>query len=127
MSRVWEIIEHSRSGKGHKGEEKEIMDAYECGYEEGYEDAMKELKEMESHHSQMGERSYRIRDQYTGRDPGASEEMSYRGGSSMSHREDSGSHSSYRGGAMGHREYMRETMREVMGERRMRDSMGRYR
>lgn len=106
MSRVWEIIESSRSG--HASEEK-ITKAYECGYEEGYEDAMKEAQ------SQMGERSYRINDQYTGKDPGAWREP-------MSQRESMG----YRDGA-DIRESMRSRMASRMGERRMRDSQGRFR
>lgn len=100
MSKVWEIIESNRSGKSH---EDDVRKAYECGYEEGFEDAM-----MQSS-AHMGERSYRINDQYTGRDPGRSEE-------SMSRR-----------GGMNHRESMRYRMEEQMGERRMRDSQGRYR
>jgi hypothetical protein len=122
---MWEIIEHSRSGKSHHEADKEVMDAYKCGYEEGFEDAM---KEMGMHHeSHMGERSYRIRDQYTGRDTGSFDEVASHVGSSIGHREHaSESHSGYRGGAMGHREFMRETMREVMSERRSRDAMGRY-
>lgn len=121
MSRIWEIIEHSRGGKPHKAEDKNLVESYECGYEDGYEDAM---KEMESHHkSQMGERSYRIRDQYTGKDPGASDNASYRG-DSMGRRDN---YSGREGSSMGEREFMRESMREVMSERRGRDSMGRYR
>ena len=125
MSRMWEIIEHSRGGKKHHGEEKEVTEAYECGYEDGYEDAKKEFEEH--HRSEMGERSYRIRDQYTGKDPGEWDSMSSRGGSSMSRRDYPETQSNYRGGSsMGQREFMRETMREVMSERRGRDSMGRY-
>lgn len=108
MSRVWEIIESSRS----HGHEEKITKAYECGYEEGYEDAMKDLQ------SQMGERSYRINDQYTGKNPGEwpEQSMSQRGGS-MDHRHESG-----------YREPMdfRTMMRSRMNERRMRDSMGRF-
>lgn len=104
MSRVWEIIESTRANYKHSDEDK-IMKAYECGYEEGYEDAMKDAK----HH--LGERSYRINDQYTGKDPGEWSEMSSRGGS-MDRRDAS----SYR-----------EAMRDRMSERRSRDSMGRYR
>lgn len=97
MSRVWEIIENSRT---HGSTEEKVTKAYECGYEEGYEDAMRDV------HSQMGERSYRIRDQYTGKDPGAWSEES----------------------RMGQRESMdyRGNMHYRMNERRMRDSMGRY-
>jgi len=107
MSRVWEIIESSRS----HGQEEKITKAYECGYEEGYEDAMKDLQ------SQMGERSYRINDQYTGKNPGEwPEPMSQRGGS-MDYRHEAG-----------YREPMdyRTAMRMRMNERRRRDSMGRF-
>lgn len=113
MSRVWEIIESSRS----HGQEEKITKAYECGYEEGYEDAMKDLQ------SQMGERSYRINDQYTGKNPGEWQEpMSQRGGS-MDYRHESGY-----SGESGYREPMdyRSTMHSRMNERRMRDSMGRF-
>ena len=110
MSRVWEIIESTRADHRQHSEEDKVMKAYECGYEEGYEDAMKEA------HSQMGERSYRINDQYTGKDPGSwSEPMSERRGS-MSHRD-----------ASDFRESMRYRMAECMNERRGRDSMGRFR
>lgn len=102
MSRVWEIIENSRAE--HKiPEEDKVMKAYECGYEEGYEDAMKDAE----HH--MGERSYRINDQYTGKDPGAWAEP-------MGQRE-----------ASAYRESMRYRMANRMAERRSRDSMGRFR
>lgn len=91
MSRVWEIIDNSRH---YSKRDEELAEAYECGYDAGYGDAMKEV------HSQMGERSYRINDQYTGKDSGAWERPSSR-------REDMG-------------------MR-YMNERRSRDSQGRYR
>lgn len=99
--------------------------AYRCGYEEGYEDAMKEFS------GHMGERSYRINDQYTGKDPGAwpESETSMRGGSSMGSR---GEGSMSQRGNMGYREHpqlreqMREQMRQQMSERRRRDSMGRF-
>ena len=77
MAKYWEI----RESYGDKKMTPEAKEAYECGYEEGYEAAMEEM------HGQMGERSgYGMR-------------------SSMGMRSDNG----------------------YMGERRGRDSMGRFR
>ena len=46
MAKYWEIIE----SYGDKSRKSEAREAYECGYEEGYEAAMKEMgmdQEME--------------------------------------------------------------------------------
>lgn len=60
--RMWEIREshdkhkgndyydrYGRSGMGHISGDRELKDAYECGYEEGYEDAMRELEGKSTH------------------------------------------------------------------------------
>lgn len=86
MAKYWEI----RESYGDKGGKSEMKEAYECGYEEGYEAAMAEMQ-------------------------------------SMGHK----SHYGMRGGDMGYRYGMRPGMEGeepgMMGERRGRDSMGRYR
>lgn len=46
-AKYWEI----RESYGNKGQDPEIKEAYECGYDEGYEAAMKEMEQ------EMGERS----------------------------------------------------------------------
>lgn len=51
MAKYWEI----RESYGDKDKKSEIKEAYECGYEEGYEAAMEEM------HGSMGERSYGMR------------------------------------------------------------------
>lgn len=40
---------YGRSGMGHVSGDRELKDAYECGYEEGYEDAMRELEGKSTH------------------------------------------------------------------------------
>lgn len=68
------------------------IEIYDCGYTEGFADAMRRVEA-----EKYGERSYRINDQYTGKDPGAY-----------------GERGSY-------------DMRDIMAERRGRDAMGRFR
>jgi phosphoenolpyruvate carboxylase len=34
---------------GHVSNDRELKEAYECGYEEGYEDAMRELEGKSTH------------------------------------------------------------------------------
>ena len=80
MAKYWEI----RESYGDKAKKSEAREAYECGYEEGYEAAMMELG---ADSGEMGERSHR----------------------------------------MGMRSRMGERDMDYMGERRGRDSMGRYR
>lgn len=65
--RMWEIREGDYSPKhrgeyyGHKGAEheyhkdRELKEAYECGYEDGYEEAMREI---EGHHAYSRMRRY---------------------------------------------------------------------
>lgn len=84
MARYWEI----RESLGERSYKDEVSEAYECGYEEGYEAALEEM-EGKSH---MGMRE----DRYTSR----------------------------RKGNMAERDGME---RSYMGERRSRDSMGRFR
>lgn len=58
IMRMWEIREGDYHKSDHEGygrkrgmghsEDHEVKEAYECGYEEGYEDAMREL-ESKSH------------------------------------------------------------------------------
>ncbi|MCQ2219801.1 MAG: hypothetical protein MJZ12_00325 [Prevotella sp.] len=57
MAKYWEI----RESYGDKGGKSEMKEAYECGYEEGYEAAMMELErggmgERMGHRGYMGER-----------------------------------------------------------------------
>lgn len=92
MANYWEIIQHRRDSENER-----IREAYECGYEDGYKEAMKKFEEGEENMSFRG----RMHDKYYGeRDYG---------------RDGRGMHSD------------REYSGESMGERRSRDSMGRYR
>lgn len=50
MARYWQI----RESFGEKGMNPEVKEAYECGYDEGYEAAMEEIKKS----GMMGERSH---------------------------------------------------------------------
>jgi len=51
---MWEI----REGYDHRMGRKSVDEAYECGYEDGYEAAMKEMEEM---HERKSMSSYRMR------------------------------------------------------------------
>ena len=42
MNRMWEITEKEHYGKRMGMRKSEIEEAYECGFEDGYEKAMKE-------------------------------------------------------------------------------------
>lgn len=50
MARYWQI----RESFGEKAMNPEVKEAYECGYDEGYEAAMEEMKKS----GMMGERSH---------------------------------------------------------------------
>lgn len=56
MGRMWEIRENPEHKMGYKS--KSVTEAYECGYEDGYKDAMEEMEEM---HERKGMSSYRMR------------------------------------------------------------------
>lgn len=76
MSRLWEIREnYGERSKGNYSDAE--MDAYECGYEEGYAAAMKEVK------GGYGERGYEMRGGYGQRD-----DMAGAGGGYMGNRDD---------------------------------------
>ena len=76
MAKYWEI----RESYGDKEQDPEMTEAYECGYEEGYQAAMDEMEGMDS---AMGQRSG----------------MGMRSGYRMGHRSNYG----MRGGRMGNR------------------------
>lgn len=61
MSRMWEI----RESYGEKRKRTSADEAYECGYEEGYEAAMAEMKESEEESDSA--RSYRMGARKSGR------------------------------------------------------------
>lgn len=82
MAKYWEI----RESYGDKSRKSDSREAYECGYEDGYEAAM---REMEEGSEEMGERTHRS----AGR-PNT---------------------------------FVEGRDRDYLGERRGRDSMGRYR
>lgn len=84
----------------------EVKEAYECGYEEGYEAAMEEM------HGQMGERSS------YGNRMGAPSETGFGMRSGMGERSGMGMRSNT---------FVEGEDRGMLGERRGRDSMGRYR
>lgn len=88
-ARLWEIRETYGNRSRKKYSDPDLQEAYECGFDEGYEEA--EGKMMGQRHP-MGQRGYRM---------------------------DMGE----RGGYMGRRDDMDDY---DMGERRMRDSRGRY-
>jgi hypothetical protein len=58
---MWEIRESDGSKYGHKmgmREDKSVQEAYECGFEDGYETAMEEMKYGERSSYRMGKRRY---------------------------------------------------------------------
>jgi len=56
--RMWEIRERDRGFRNMRHDEKSVEEAYECGYEDGYEYAMKEMEDGEKSY-RMSSRSYR--------------------------------------------------------------------
>lgn len=91
-----------RMGERVSIEDDEIRDAYECGYKEGYGDAMSEVE------GRYGERRSGM---------GMRESMGMRNRPGMGMRR----------GSMGMRDDVQEyPEQEMMGERRSRDSRGRY-
>lgn len=78
MSRMWEIRENY--GERNRNYSETEMEAYECGYEEGYAAAMKESR------GGYGERNYEMRGGYGQRDGMAGGDMGERGG--MGYRDD---------------------------------------
>lgn len=57
--RMWEIRERDRGYRSMR-HDKTPEEAYECGYEDGWEDAMKSIEDGE-HSYRMSSRSYRSR------------------------------------------------------------------
>lgn len=103
MARYWEI----RESYGDKNKSSKEMEAYECGYEEGYEAAMKEM----GMDQEMGERS----------------EYGMRSGS-MGMRGRYGNRYGDINERSGHpNTFVEGEDRGSLGYRRGRDSMGRYR
>ena len=58
--RMWEIRERDRGFRNMRHDEKSVEEAYECGYEDGWADAMKEMEDGEKSY-RMSSRSYRMR------------------------------------------------------------------
>lgn len=56
MHRMWEIREGYDHDYRMGRKDKSVEEAYECGFEDGYEAAMKEIEEM---HERKGMSSYR--------------------------------------------------------------------
>ena len=59
MHRLWEIREGYDHDYRMGRKEKSVTEAYECGYEDGYRDAMEEMEDMNEKKSMS---SYRMRD-----------------------------------------------------------------
>ena len=53
--RMWEIREHDRGFRNMR-DTKSVEEAYECGYEDGYDAAMEEMKYGERSSYRMGRR-----------------------------------------------------------------------